>query len=430
MYFTDEQKLLKAASPERERPDLYRCVILEGPTPKCELSDLTPGAGVQHAILGSSADGSHVYFVADGVLAAGADPGDCVSAVQWKPDAVCNLYDWHEGTIKFVAALSGEDEADWKSETSRQPTRVSANGGWLEFMSQRSLTGYENADAHSGKPDEEVFLYDASTGGLSCVSCNPSGQRPSGAEYGEKPSPSGGDRIWQNATWIAADVPGWASYRTGAAQHQPRYLSDSGRLFFNSRDGLSASDTNSAEDVYEFEPAGVGGCAETSASFVHAAGGCVSLISSGASPIESAFLDASESGNDVFFLTAAPLARADGDESIDVYDAHVCLPSDPCVLPPPAPSEPCRGEACQPQVAGPSEPAIASMFVSGLGNLTPMSATQPKPRPKLSPAQRLTRALKACRRKRARKARRRCEAQAHQAYRIAVKHAKRARRTP
>ena len=28
-------------------------------------------------------------------------------------------------------------------------------------MSDRSLTGYDNHDAHSGKPDEEVFLYHA-----------------------------------------------------------------------------------------------------------------------------------------------------------------------------------------------------------------------------------------------------------------------------
>jgi DNA-binding beta-propeller fold protein YncE len=430
VFFTDEQKLLKGSNPGPDRPDLYRCVIVEGPTPKCELSDLTPGAGIQGALLGSSADGAYAYFAADGALAPGAGPGGCGYPQEFKPNVECNLYEWHEGSVKFVAALSGEDSPDWRVETSRQPTRVSPNGRWLEFMSQRSLTGYENVDARSGEPDEEVFLYDASTGRLTCVSCNPSGQRPVGAEYGDKASASGGGLIWQTTTWIAANVPGWASYRSGFAQHQPRYLSDSGRLFFNSRDGLSATDTNSAEDVYEFEPAGVGGCAGTSAAFVAAAGGCVSLISSGDSPIESAFLDASESGNDVFFLTAAPLARADGDESIDVYDAHVCLPSDPCVAAAPTASEQCHGEACQPEVAGPPEPAIASMLVSGIGNLTPLPVTKPKPNPKLTPVQRLTRSLKTCRRQHSRKARRKCEARARQAYRAAVKHAKRARRTP
>ena len=33
--------------------------------------------------------------------------------------------------------------------------------GYLAFMSDRSLTGYDNTDAVSGQPDEEVYLYDA-----------------------------------------------------------------------------------------------------------------------------------------------------------------------------------------------------------------------------------------------------------------------------
>ena len=32
-------------------------------------------------------------------------------------------------------------------------------------MSERSLTGYDNRDAASGKPDEEVFLYDTTGDG-------------------------------------------------------------------------------------------------------------------------------------------------------------------------------------------------------------------------------------------------------------------------
>ena len=57
---------------------------------------------------------------------------------------------------------------------------------------------------------------------------------------------------------------------------------------------------------------------------MRSAGGCVSLISGGNSAAESAFLDASASGNDVFFVTACPLVRRDKDTSYDVYDASVC----------------------------------------------------------------------------------------------------------
>ena len=429
VFFTDEQKLLKEASPGVGAPDLYRCEIVEGAgVPKCALSDVMPGADIQGALLGSSTDGSHVYFVADGAGPAGAKPGGCENGTEFVPNVECNLYEWHEGTVRLVAELAGVDVPDWRSEASRQTARVSPNGQWLEFMSERPLTGYENIDAHSGKPDEEVFLYDSVSGKVACVSCSPSGQRPAGVEYGENATLSGGDRIWQTTSWIAANVPSWTSYKSGATRYQSRYLSDSGRLFFDSHDALAATDTNSAEDVYEFEPAMVGGCENTLASYVPADGGCVRLISSGTSRDESAFLDASESGNDVFFLTSAGLARADEDESLDIYDAHVCQPSDPCRATAPVTAEECGGEQCQPLVAGPAEPTIASLLVSGLGNLTPLP--EPVTSPKPTPAQHLARALKACRKKRPSKARRRCEAHARRAYRVAIKHLRHTRRTP
>jgi DNA-binding beta-propeller fold protein YncE len=433
VYFTDEQKLLKEAGPAMHEPDLYRCVIAEGAgAPKCELTDLAPGVHVVGALLGVSSDGSYAYFMADGALAGGKS-GNCATETLVTPNAECNLYQWHEGAVKLVARLSGEDGPDWLIETSRQTSRVSPDGQWLEFMSQLPLTGYENVDVHSGEADEEVFLYDAGAEKVVCVSCNPSGQRPDGAEYGRKDSASGGNIVWPPATWLAANVPGWTSYHSADAQHQPRYLSNSGRLFFNSHDSLSATDTNSAEDVYEFEPGGVGSCTSTQASFVAANEGCVSLISSGTSRSESALLDASEFGDDVYFLTASELTGEDKDDAIDVYDAHVCQPSDPCVSAPPASAEECSGEGCQPQLAVPSEPSIASLLVSGLGNLSPLPGTAPpkppKP-PKLTPAQRLNRALKACRKKHTRTARQKCETQARRSYRAAVKHAKRARRKP
>ena len=71
------------------------------------------------------------------------------------------------------------------------------------------------------------------------------------------------------------------------------------------------------ENVYEYEPAGVGGCGGSS-------GGCVALISSGTSHKESAFLEATPSGNDVFFLTAAQLAPAGHRRRFDIYDAREC----------------------------------------------------------------------------------------------------------
>ena len=61
--------------------------------------------------------------------------------------------------------------------------------------------------------------------------------------------------------WLAANRPGLDRRRARVrALYQSRYLSDSGRLFFDSSDALVPQDANGTEDVYEYEPAGVGSC--------------------------------------------------------------------------------------------------------------------------------------------------------------------------
>ena len=198
-------------------------------------------------------------------------------------------------------------------------------------MSELSLTGYDNRDANGGRPDEEVYLFDALTDRLICASCNPSGSRP----VGVLDTIRGGQSLlvdrnlsWtsdQNNSdhWLAGNIPGWREVAE-TPTYQPRYLSDSGRLFFNSPDALVRQDSNGLEDVYEYEPAGVGGCASRGATFSDRSGGCVNLISSGTSGAESVFFDASENGDDVFFTTTSRLTSADYDAGYDVYDAHVC----------------------------------------------------------------------------------------------------------
>jgi hypothetical protein len=334
--------------------------------------------------------------------------------------------------------LSGADFPDWNGGAGglqALTARVSANGRWLAFMSQRPLTGYDNEDVTSVRPgermDEEVFLYHApesGSGALVCASCDPTGARPHGREYAQI-QVAGGDRIWQPTSMLAANLPGWTPYSGGKALYQSRYLSDSGRLFFNSSDALVPKDVNGTEDVYEFEPDGVGGCSASAGSGGVASKpeGCVGLISSGSSAQESAFLDASQDGSDVFFLTTAKLAAQDFDTAYDVYDAHICTAVSPCP-PPPAPAPPpCDTEASckpaptpQPQIFGPS----GSASFSGPGDLITEPRSPVKP---LTRAQELARALKACAKLRRRRVR--CERAARQRYATAARRgARRARR--
>jgi DNA-binding beta-propeller fold protein YncE len=396
VLFTDAQRLTSDAG-VAGKPDLYQCLIVQGAGGKdeCRLSDLTPEVGGESAdvlgmLPGASEDAQWVYFVANGPLTSSPDSqgehaqaGNCKSGL---PGGSCNLYVLHGGQLRLVSVLSGEDFYDWAPglALATMSSRVSSDGQWFALMSQRALTAYDNRDAVSGRPDAEVYLYSAAADRLVCASCLPSGARPTGVEYVKLEPGHGGlaggpGGAWRPEGLVAANVPGWtANAEQGeVSRYQPRYLSDEGRLFFNSADGLVPQDENGTEDVYQYEPvgiaepAGVAGCGAGSAGYVEAAVGCVRLISSGSSAQESAFLDASESGGDVFFLTSARLAAQDKDASYDVYDAHQCTAGSPCSPVEAAQPPPCEtADSCkpapslQPEIFG----APASALFSGQGN--------------------------------------------------------------
>ncbi len=362
--------------------DMFEVTSGKGEPLAGKVVDLTvdPHAGEAAGVvgaLGASDDGSYVYFAAGGALTPAAVPsrGGTCEVVAGSREG-CNIYVYHDGVTSLVSAgwISGSTDYDFLL------SRVSPDGRWLAFMSTHSLTGYDNRDANSGEPDAEVYLYDADTGRLACASCDPTGARPVGVE-----SLDG---------WMAANVPGREHFFAFvASRYQPRYLSNSGRLFFESTSALVPQDVNGVRDVYEYEPEGVPAgehacsASSTSGSDVfrpahefevegrkgEEGAGCVALISSGTSSEESSFMDASESGGDVFFLTTSRLALQDFDDVADVYDAHECTSESPCatsVVGPP----PCTTEAsCKPSPT--PQPSIyglpSSATFSGPGNIAP-----------------------------------------------------------
>ena len=309
----------------------------------------------------SSPDGSYVYFTSADVLS-GEQQNSHGDKAQ---SGATNVYLSHAGTTTFIATLGAEDGPDFSSQQLKSRTsRVSPDGRWLAFMSERPLTGYDNRDAVSGAPRRGGLPLPRPRlrrrGGqpplrlLQPYRC-PS-PRPPRVGDREK-ARAGGSRSFPVSTWLAAIIPGWTpiSGAQKVALYQSRYLSDSGRLFFNSSDALLPSDTNGVLDVYEYEPPGVGDCTEQSPSYGPASHGCLGLISSGTSGEESAFLDASQNGDDVFFLTAAKLSKQDVDTSLDVYDAHACSAESPCPPPLPPPTPACEGDACQQPAEAPND---------------------------------------------------------------------------
>ncbi len=344
--FSSASKLTPASVATASKPDLY---LWDASAPVgSRLTDLTtgdPGGAGVLGIAGSSTDLGSVYFVATGVLAPGATA------------AQPNLYLWRKGeSIGFLGTLDGTlvngsaaDAGVWSTLTGRgsdfktfglfrnyRQARVTPDGQSLLFLSQARLTDYDN----SGR--RQVYLYDVSTGDVSCVSCNP-----------QAPSSTAGAQLF--------------SYKDGTVQevstHLPRNLSpDGSRAFFESSEALVTGDTNGTVDVYEWQRNGTGSCEDESQN-----GGCLSLISSGQSANPSRFMDASVSGNDAFFTTAQRLdPYRDLDDAYDAYDARVGGG-----FPPPPALPPCEGDACLSAVVVPDDPTPASSSFSGAGNQAP-----------------------------------------------------------
>ena len=329
------------------------------------------GEGVDAA----SSDGCYVYFNSEAILAAGATSG--------KSNLYVSHFDGSVWETMFISSLSGTGFPEWGG----QDIELSPNGRYVAFMSNVSLTGYDNVDVSEQPPtqeeeeekedngenpktrvshhDEEVFEYDAATNHLVCASCDSTGARPVGVRDPGRPGfppyypPLMVDRNDQwSGHWLAGILPDWTDKGNSEPIYQPRYISNNGRLLFNSPEALVSADVNGLQDVYEYEPT-VG----------------AALISSGTSGQESAFVDASVSGGDVFFLTSARLVAQDDDDAYDVYDAHICgaegVPCQPSAAVPPPP---CDTEASckaapspQPEIYG----APASSTFTGAGNLTP-----------------------------------------------------------
>jgi hypothetical protein len=353
--------------------------------------------------LGVSSDGSYAYFVAEAVLATNEnghvineETGEKEKATLGKP----NLYEWHDGEMRFIIKFRREEDINnWTdireggggAAEGEKDSRVTPSGTMVLFGSEEKVTSYNNNNS------VQLYVYNAqqplSSGNPTCVSCNFGVEKSTNIAFMAK-----------RFTFIAP---------TGRNSYPTRNLSSDGsRVFFETEAALVPSDTNGQMDVYEWEHEGTGSC---KAGEGEPNGGCLYLISTGKSPEESYFGDASAVGDNVFFFTRQPLVAQDRDGNVDLYSARELgglesqnvEPAGPCE------GEKCRGSSSSAPVFG----VPSSTMLSGVGNLTPQGESKvAKPTTSvLTREQKLAAALRACRQKR--KSRRvRCRAQAQMKY--------------
>jgi hypothetical protein len=297
--------------------------------------------GDADGVVGVSGDAHYVYFISGGQL------------VNGKPllRADRGLYVWHDESgiprLDYIGRFANPSDVtlnlltNWQAQPS--VAEVTPDGRHLLFGATdgRGLTGYDQTSAcDDAKFDldringcTQLYVYSAGQGDqpgtLQCATCDPSG------------APATSDAV------AIIRKEGTVSLPTSHAAHA---LSDDGRfVFFHTSDALVPEDVNGKVDAYEYDTTD----------------GSVHLLSSGADPSDSYFLDASANGRDVFIATRERLVGWDHDVLRDLYDVRVDggVPD-----PPPAPL-PCNGDACQgAQSTAPAGPGIANATPGSLGN--------------------------------------------------------------
>jgi hypothetical protein len=380
VFFTSAQKLVPGAI--EGSVNLYEYDFDSRGQAQQEKLVLVSGKSANPQVQGvarASEDGSHVYFVAQGVLAnTGANEfGDTAK------EGTDNLYVFErdtrfpEGRTSFIARLSQGDASDWAREDIR-PALASRAGRFLIFTSEMDIT-HEGI----GAGIQQVFRYDAEAGTFVRASIGQGGYDNDG-----RIAPSSASLAM--TSYVEVDSP---TLRNSAL------APDNGTVFFESAAGLTPQALNDQTDVlgtpvsnvYEYQ------------------NGMVYLISDGqdTSTVRSipgaALLGYDVSGSDLFFMTSDSLIAQDTDTERDIYDARVDGGF-------PAPSSPlgCAADACQgPLSLSPPAVTLGGSETQAAGGDMSSSAGRAgaKPKPKGAKAKSKKRVKKARGKKRVKKAR-------------------------
>ncbi len=258
-----------------------------------------------------SPDGSHVYFVAKGVLAGANAQGKTPTAGQ---DNIY-VYDTQTGHTAYIGPAFSYSGGAGHSDESGEPT---PDGRFLLFRSPSELT--------PGAGAGQLYRYEAASEGIVCVSCAPGGQSSPAIHPPE---------IFETPQDLPANA----------------ISSDGAYVFFDTTASLLPQDTNGVLDVYEWHE------------------GKISLLSTGQDALNSYFMGAGADGSNVFIGTHSKLVPADTDTTGNLYDARICTTTEPCIKAAPAREGLCEGDACAHPPAAPNDATPSSLTFTGPGDV-------------------------------------------------------------
>jgi hypothetical protein len=355
VFFTSNQRLTDSADIEGNLYEYdFNRSEQEGHLIDVSASDTSDHEPRVQGVVATSADGSHVYFVARGVLTTATN-----SLGKVAEDGANNLYVFERnepnpsGRVQFISQLPDADSFNWNKNNAEGFANVTPDGRILVFESDGALT----PDVTRSDGATQIYRYDASTAELTRVSIGERGFNDNG-------------NSGQGDAKIVAAFEGFS--RAGALRSDPTMSNDGSYVFFTTPIGLTPAALNDieigmegakaiyAENVYEWH------------------NGQVSLISDGQDTTmvvgykSSVHLDGSDgSGANVFFTTADQLQPQDTDTQRDLYDARICTSQSPCIPPAPQPPPPCLGETCHGTPAGsPTLEIGPTATLHGNGNLS------------------------------------------------------------
>jgi hypothetical protein len=365
VFFLTDQPLVD--DDEDSAGDLYMAEI-GGPADGEQITRLVqvshdPSLGEAAEVQGVarvSEDGSHVYFVARGILTASAGPLGIPARL-----GADNLYafDTETGRTAFIgdlcsgAEISGaivdpqcpadlnseppekggiNDLEDWQQEDAR-PFDANYAGSFVVFTSYADLTPDDTSTAR------QAFEYDAEAERLVRVS------------VGENGFDDDGNTTLYGATIV---TPNYALSKNPAPQ-LTSVPDDGSTVAFQSSDALTSHAVEGYPNVYEYN----------SGQVYLISDGVDRTLGLGGNPTTS-LVGMDESGQDIFFTTADQLVPLDGDTQEDVYDARV-----QGGFPPPAARPACEDDGCQSAPTfSPSFPIVGSVSQASGEDITTVSA--------------------------------------------------------